>query len=282
MPSKHAWPEQKQLAVSITVLIETWTEGRAPPYSVQTTQLKPGTIDNSAITWAQYGGNEGVWRLLRILNHFGIPATFAINAKCAELYPEVVKEIVATGHEIAAHGLYQDQLHVYMQRDEERDAIRKSLDLIQAKSGRRPNGWVCPVHAWGPNTVELLAEEGLNWHGEVNYTSLPRLQPAAGRTIVALPFGDFADNRVLRGNPKDFHDVFVNTFDFLQKFEPMAMLPMTLHSHWGGRALMSAMAFGIFEHFKKADNVWFARSNDIAEWTRHQGIADTAYRERFF
>jgi hypothetical protein len=69
MTSKHVWPEQKQLAVSITVLIETWTEGRAPPYSVQTTQLKPGTVDNSAITWAQYGGNEGVWPLdVELLN----------------------------------------------------------------------------------------------------------------------------------------------------------------------------------------------------------------------
>ena len=154
MTSKHVWPEQKQLAVSITVLIETWTEGRAPPYSVQTTQLKWGTVDNSAITWAQHGGNEGVWRLLRILNHFGIPGTFAINAKCVELYPEAIKATVRSGHEIAAHGYYQDQLHTYMERGQERNAIRS--------------------------------------------------------------------------NPKDFYDVFANTFDFLRNFEPMAMLPMTL------------------------------------------------------
>jgi len=121
MTSKHVWPEQKQLAVSITVLIETWTEGRAPPYSVQTTQLKWGTVDNSAITWAQHGGNEGVWRLLRILNHFGIPGTFAINAKCVELYPEAIKATVRSGHEIAAHGYYQDQLHTYMERGQERN-----------------------------------------------------------------------------------------------------------------------------------------------------------------
>jgi len=62
----------------------------------------------------------------------------------------------------------------------------------------------------------------------------------------------------------------------------MAMLPMTLHSHWGGRPLISAMVFKILEHFKKSGDVWFARSNDIADWTRKQGIADTPYRERFF
>jgi allantoinase len=278
--SGFKWPEGKRMAISLTVLIETWT--KAPPYSVQTTTLRQGTVDNSALTWGKYGGNEGAWRVLRILEHFDIPATFAINAKCVDVFPDIIEKVAATRHDVAAHGYYQDQLHIYMDPEEERKAIRDSLALIERSTGKRPQGWVCPVHAWSDNTIDLLVQEQIKWHGEVNYTSLPRIQTTPSGSIIALPFADFADNRVLRGNPKDFCDVFVETFDYLYAFEPMAMLPMTIHAHWGGRALMSAMVVKILEHFKRHDDIWFASSGAIADWVRDQGIADTPYKDRFF
>ena len=40
-----AWPNGKRIAVAVTVMYETWAEGKAPNYSVQTTHLKPGTVD---------------------------------------------------------------------------------------------------------------------------------------------------------------------------------------------------------------------------------------------
>ena len=38
-----SWPDQKKLAVMVTVMFEVWSEGKAPPYSPMTTSLKPGT-----------------------------------------------------------------------------------------------------------------------------------------------------------------------------------------------------------------------------------------------
>ena len=66
MATKPAWPNGKKIAVSVTVMFETWSEGAAPNYSVQTTHLKSGTVDHASKAWSTYGGRVGVWRLIRM------------------------------------------------------------------------------------------------------------------------------------------------------------------------------------------------------------------------
>jgi hypothetical protein len=62
-----AWPHGKRIAVTVTVMLETWSEGVAPPYGVQATPLKPGTIDHGGIAWGSYGGKVGVWRIIELM-----------------------------------------------------------------------------------------------------------------------------------------------------------------------------------------------------------------------
>ena len=109
MATKPAWPNGKKIAVSVTVMFETWSENAAPNYSVQTTHLKAGTVDHASKAWSTYGGRVGVWRLIRMLDHLQIPGTFFTNGRCAEEYPDAVKQIVKSGHDVGAHAYVQDQ-----------------------------------------------------------------------------------------------------------------------------------------------------------------------------
>jgi hypothetical protein len=34
------WPNGKRIAIAVSVMFETWAEGKSPTYSVQTTHLK--------------------------------------------------------------------------------------------------------------------------------------------------------------------------------------------------------------------------------------------------
>ena len=43
------WPDGKRIAVTMTAMLETWSEGKPPPYGVQATPLKAGTIDHGGI-----------------------------------------------------------------------------------------------------------------------------------------------------------------------------------------------------------------------------------------
>ena len=81
------WPGGKSIAVLVSILFETWSDGKGPSYFPRTTPLKPGTTDHGAIQWAQYGGNEGLWRILRTLDRHATPATIFCSGRCGELYP---------------------------------------------------------------------------------------------------------------------------------------------------------------------------------------------------
>jgi peptidoglycan/xylan/chitin deacetylase (PgdA/CDA1 family) len=254
------------MCVLVTVMFEVWSEGKSPPYSPMTTALKPGTPDLLGISWSQYGGKTGIWRILNTLDAQAVKATVCANAKCAEVFPEAVKEIHKRGHEIAAHSYTQDTILPYLSAEEEREVIRKCSRIIEGAVGRRPAGWFSPVAAPTPNTADFLTDEGYLWHGDYNDTDLPYVLQTNSGKLVAIPHSDFTDNRLLRGSPKDFFDIYKHTFDYLYQNEPGAMINLTVHAHFGGRPLMAAMLAEILRYVKGFSGVWFARHDEAARW----------------
>jgi allantoinase len=277
-----AWPDGARIAVTVSVMFEAWSEGKAPEYSAQTTQLKPGVVNRSAITWAEFGGKVGVWRVLRTLERCRVPATFAVSGRCAELYPDAVRQIVRSGHEVAAHAYANDQQLIAMDPDEERATIYRCLDILESATGERPVGWQTPAVAYTAHTTAFLAEAGLLYQGDMNDANLPRREHVGGSSIVRMPTSDFPDNRVLRTNPRDYYDVYKDTFDYLYRHEPMALLTMTVHCHSGGRPLITAMVDEVLRYYRQFPDVWFARFRDVAGYFADLGIDEVSYAERFF
>jgi len=276
------WPHDARIAVVMTCLMENWSEGKGPPFSVQTTSLRPGTHDRAAMTWGTYGGHAGVWRLLKILEANKVPATFIANARALELNPAAAKQIIALGHEIAGHSYAQDDLLAYLDAKQEREIIQRCVRIITEIAGVRPKGWLSPVLASTDRTETILAEEGFQWYGDYNHVDLPFVVPVGANRIVAFPHTDFADHRVLRQNPRDWFEVYKDTFDYLYVNEPMAFLNITVHCHFGGRPLVAAHVDKILKYVKGFPGVWMPRHDELAQWVLDNKIAEWSNRERFF
>src|SRR5690606_9788084 len=88
--TNRTWPNGKRIAVVTAALLETWSDGKSPSYLPRTTALPPGEPDLPARQWSQYGPEEGMWRILDILDRFAIPATIFSNGLSAEQYPRLV------------------------------------------------------------------------------------------------------------------------------------------------------------------------------------------------
>lgn len=281
--TKLKWPNGKRLAVSVCAMLEVWSEGKAPQYSTQTTSLKAGTVNHSGINWSLYGGRTGVWRLLRLFNTHKIPATFLPNAAAIEMFPEAISAIVKSGHTLGGHGYFQDQLLTYLTPDEQRDLIEKCLATFEKHTGKRPEGWMSSVLAYTPETHGLLAQAGIKWHLDSKDTDLPKIVDTNGGPIVAMPSSDFADNRVLRASTMDYFDVYKETFDYLYRNEETALLGLSLHCHFGGRPLVSAVLDKLLTYFAQFPDVWFASHADLAQWALDGNIRDQgSYANRFF
>jgi peptidoglycan/xylan/chitin deacetylase (PgdA/CDA1 family) len=265
-----SWPSGKPIAVLVSILFETWSDGKAPSYFPRTTPLKPGIVDRGAIQWAQYGGNEGLWRILRTLDRHSVPATIFCSGRCGELYPQVIAAAAKAGHDIAGHGYTQDGLFCYMTPEEERAAIRNTLDALERACGTRPRGWATPAYSWTEHTFGLLRAEGVTWYGDALDISLPRKQATANGDIVAFPWSDFVDNRVLRGAPRGFFDVYHDTFEYLRAHEPT-----------GGRPLMTAMLEKLLTFLRAQPEVHFPGHAALARWILDREGDELSFANRF-
>ena len=280
---QSAWPNGKKVAVSVKVMFEAWSEGKSPSYSVQAGSVKAGVVDVASQAWATYGGRVGVWRLLRLFNRLGIKVTFCTSGRCAELFPDAVKQIVRDGHDLAAHCDTQDHLLTYCANvDEQRALVKQSIGALVDLTGYKVTGWASPQVAFTPEMNDLLAEAGLKWQSDVTYEDMPfRVQTKHG-VLAAIPTTDFSDNRVLKSNPRDYYDANRGVFDYLERSEEQSLQVLVLHAQFGGRPLMASVVEELFQYMAKSPNVWFTRHEELADWALSADKDLHSYAGRYF
>ncbi|MDB5965019.1 MAG: polysaccharide deacetylase family protein [Polaromonas sp.] len=263
-----AWPEKVKIVVMVTVVQETWADGFVPVFSpmVMVQPLLPGTLDLQGESWAAYGGETGIWRILDILERLEIKSSLITSGKSVEIYPEAIGAYYRGGHEICAHSYTQEQILPYMTPDDELKLIRRCTDIIANATGEKPKGWCSPRATQTRHTAEFIAQEGYVWQGDYNDTDMPYVINTPKGKLVALMHSDFSDVRVVRGNPRDYFTVHRDMFDFLYRSGKPEIINLTVHCPWGGRPLMATMFAQVLEYFKSFEGVWFARHDEVAEW----------------
>lgn len=103
------------------------------------TAQRMGIISHQA-----YGPLVGVPRLLRMLERHGVRSTFFVPGYTAHRYPDVVRDIVAAGHEIGHHGYLHEQPSGLTEQEEE-TALDRGLAALEQVAGVRPVGYRAPM-----------------------------------------------------------------------------------------------------------------------------------------
>lgn len=166
--------------------------------------------------WFQVGAFEGVidrgsWeslptrveantdRVLALFAQAEVTGTFFTLGWVADRFPELMRRIVAAGHEVASHGY--DHRRVFLM-----DAASFRADLLRTETairnacGVRPRGYRAPsfsIDARTPWAHEVLAELGYQYsssvapiaHDHYGWRSAPRFgfRPIAGSDLIELP-----------------------------------------------------------------------------------------------
>lgn len=120
-------------------------------------------VDRSS--WDRYPSRvvANTQRILRLLAEYDVKATFFVLGWVADRYPDLVKQIATSGHEVATHG-YGHEL-IYRQTPAEFAAdLRQSLEAIgRAFTGLPPMGYRAP--AFSITNQSLWALDILQTHG---------------------------------------------------------------------------------------------------------------------
>ncbi|MGE9986334.1 polysaccharide deacetylase family protein [Desulfovibrio sp. SGI.169] len=99
------------------------------------------------------GPSRNTPQLLDMLNQYGIPATFFLLGKQAELYPGIVRRIADEGHEIGNHSYSHPNLRL-LSPERKADEIRRT-DAILRDLGVTPLFLRPPYGAFDQYTVDI-------------------------------------------------------------------------------------------------------------------------------
>jgi allantoinase len=279
-PPKVEWPNGARIAVSVVVNYEEGSEyslldgdAHHETNNEVPSPVPPGERDLANESFFQYGSRVGVWRVLRALDDFKIPATFFCCALALERNPAVGPEIVRRDHEVFGHG-YRWEESFRMTRDEEREAMRKTVESLKRTTGKRPLGWYV---RYGPsvNTRELVVEEGGFEYDCCAYDDdLPYYTTVGDKPWLVVPYSlEVNDTKFWRGGmvtPGDFEETMRNTFDLLYEEGATApkMMSIGLHCRIVGRPARMVALRRFLKYATGKPDVWFARRIDIARWWR--------------
>jgi len=274
-----SWPNGAKIAVSVGLALEEFK------FSSQYVQVpRPGRPDPFSLSYGDYGRRVGIWRLLDLLDEFGVKGNMSTNGLAAERHPQVVRAVADAGHEINAHGWVNDQLPDYKEPDGLRNEVRRCTKALTEAAGVRPVGWTGPGSAGTDETYATLVEEGYIWNGDEAADDLPYLKPTHAGTMIMLPRTNMFNNDlgmwvVPRNPPGIIWDAFKDTFDVLYS-EGVDGYPkwteLTLHAHMAGRPTLIPTIRKCLRHAQDHAGVWFAPRREIARWTvEREGVALT-------
>ena len=107
---------------------------------------------------------DGTRRVLDLMDRFDIKSTFLVPGHTALAYPNIIKDIVARGHELAYHGWMHEDAREF-DIDGQRQIIERGLEALDLVVGVRPRGHVSPAWNMSKDTMALVEEFGFDFDG---------------------------------------------------------------------------------------------------------------------
>jgi peptidoglycan-N-acetylglucosamine deacetylase len=128
-------------------------------------------------------GPDPEWtpRMLSLLAHYRVRATFSVIGRQAAAHPGLVAEVAAAGHVVANHTYTHANLRTLIPAKVELE-ISRATDAIERAAGRRPTLFRAPGGEWSSEALAVCAREGLrplDWSVDPRDWSRPGTQRIA-------------------------------------------------------------------------------------------------------
>ena len=220
-------------------------------------------------SWHEYGMRVGFWRVKRMLDELGVRPTVTLNARTCLEYPRVAKACLDNGWELNAHAYEQIPMH---KLEDEKASIKKTMKVITSFSGRAPRGWFGPGLTQTYDTIDYLAEAGIEYIGDWVLDDQPVWVTTASKPIVALPYNYEIHDIVLMAIQNHCSEVFLQrALDYFETIyaeshETTKVMAVAMHPYLSGAAHRIKYVRETFEHILSQPDVVCWDGEQILDW----------------
>ena len=272
------WPGDARVALCVIVNLDhtEWS----PPEGSYSASLAGGLgvrpfPDYARFSHREYGHRVGIFRVLDVLERYGIKATVAMDVQTAENYPYLVSHCQARGCEIIGHGISANQMITSnMPEQEELEYIHASVEALRRATGTAPVGWLGPEYGESPRTPALLAQAGISYVCDWTNDEQPYAMTVQTGELCALPIMlELDDVNALsdRGVTVDrYRELLKDGFDTLYRDGDQngRVLVLNLHPWLIGQPFRIGYLDDALGHMFRRQGVWAATGSEIIDWFR--------------
>ena len=273
-------PGGARMAVWTIVNVEEWSIERAMPRTVlpppqSGTAGQPLLPDLPNWAWHEYGMRVGFWRFLEVLEKYKIKATLAINGSVIKSYPRIAKAGLDAGWEFMGHGYIQRPMHHV---EDQREAIRQTIEAIKAFTGKAPRGWESPGLTETYDTIDFLAEAGIEYVADWVLDDQPCLIQTASGPIVSVPYtvemNDIAMMALQNHPSEEWLRRGIDHFDrlYLESEQHTRVMAISIHPYITGAPHRIAYLERLYEYILQRPGVMMWTGEQILDWYRKEII----------
>ncbi|TAK80774.1 MAG: polysaccharide deacetylase [Betaproteobacteria bacterium] len=263
-------PKGARIAVWTIVNVEEW-DIEKPMARQYLTAPQGVTVVPDVPNWAwhDYGMRVGFWRLHDALVKRKIPATASINANVCNSYPRVAEAMRDAGWEFMGHGLKQGAMHTL---SDQRAVIRDSIEVLRKFTGSKPKGWLGPglTETW--ETLDLLAEAGVEYVSDwVNDDQPYEIRTASG-PLVSVPYTLELNDIPMMVIQHHESEAWVrrcrDQFDrlYAEGSRNPRVMAIAVHPYIHGVPHRIKYFEAVYDYMRKKKGVWLTTGADICNW----------------
>lgn len=273
-------PGGARLVIWPVLALEHWDISRPMPRTVLSPPMgQPLLPDVPNWSWHEYGMRVGFWRLKALFERYGISPTVTLNGRVCLDYPRVAAACRDNGWEFNAHAFEQIPMH---KLGDQRDAIRRTVDVIGDFAGRAPRGWFGPGLTQTYETLDLLAEAGIAYIGDMVLDDQPVTIRTTSAPIVALPYNFEIHDISMMMIQHHASDIYlkraVDSFQWLyeEAAESARVMAFAVHPYISGVPHRIGAIRDMLDHITGKPGVVIWNGEQILDWYLAAGAGHTA------
>jgi peptidoglycan/xylan/chitin deacetylase (PgdA/CDA1 family) len=196
----------------------------------------------------------------------------AINGSVVKSYPRVAEAALKAGWEFMGHGYIQRPMHHV---EDQRAAIRQTMDDIKAFTGKKPRGWESPGLTETYDTIDWLAEAGIEYVADWVLDDQPVKINTAHGPVVSVPYtvemNDIA-MMVLQNHPsEEWLRRGIDQFDrlYAEGEKSMRVMAISVHPYITGVPHRIGYLEKLYEYILQRPAVKMWTGEQILDWYRH-------------
>jgi peptidoglycan/xylan/chitin deacetylase (PgdA/CDA1 family) len=266
------WPNGARVALWVIPNIEHFLFDRpATRLADSSLALNPDVLNYS---WRDYGVRVGIWRMMEIMEKYGVKGTVALNSDVCHHYPRIIAAGKELGWEWMGHGITNSITFRDQTEAQERQQIHEAISTITESVGKAPRGWLSPALSETVRTLDILAENGIEYVGNWVNDDQPYPMRVKKGSMTSIPYSsEINDIPALLGlhmSPERFGQMICDQFDVLYEdgAKTGRVMSICLHPFLVGHPHRSKYFAKALAHVTSRSDVWVTTGSEIVDWYR--------------